>query len=173
MTKKILLRGVPDQVYSEQVGAVFPVHLDRQDDGKIVVGGTATIPLSIYNPVDRTMAMQRACTQVIGSAAISGAGATALWTPASGKRIRLMGFSVIVNPATTTAAGSLVTLKRGSTTFDDVIYLGVAALAVPARWAGLLPPNGYLLDVDEVLNVDLSAACTAGGIYINVWGTEE
>jgi hypothetical protein len=34
--------------------------------------------------------------------------------------------------------------------------------------------NGYLSSaINNVLNISCSAALTAGGVYIDVWGTEE
>jgi hypothetical protein len=173
MDKKILAQGIPEQVYSEQIGAAYPVSINQQSDGKKVIPIYLTEGRNLFNPTSKTTEMQRTMTTIKASAVITAANQTALWTPATGKRIRIMGFSIVVNPATTTAAGSLVTLQRGTTDIDDVIYLGTAALAVPARWPGILPMNGLLLNPDEVLSANLTAACTAGGIYLNVWGCEE
>jgi hypothetical protein len=183
MTKKILFQGVPDSVLSETLGSVYPAAIDKQANGQLTIGAQVVVPYdpltgsfvepSRYNPSTGLAESQRTPTVWKKSALIASIGATALWTPAAAKRIRLMGFSVVVDPATTTAAGSLVTVADGATGLDDVIALPIAATNNPFRAAGILPSNGWLLPVGDVLNVILSAAATAGGVYVNAWGCEE
>jgi hypothetical protein len=184
MTKKILYQGVPEQVLSENFGAVYPDMVHAQDDGKLALGATATVA---YDPISGKFAqpvllntstglpeIQRTASVIKRTTLLATIGDTAVWTPSTGKRFRWMGFSVVVDPATTTAAGSLVTIKDGATIIDDVIALPVAASNIPFRSFGFLQGNGYLSTaVGNVLNVNLSAAATAGGVYVNVWGTEE
>jgi len=174
MAKKIFTRDVPEQVLSENYGAIYPTDVSRDENGKLLAGASFTIPRMLYNPPLGTTELQRTASIIKRSGLISAAGNTALWTPATGKRFRWMGFSVVVDPATTTAGGSLVTILDGSTTIDDVIALPIAASNIPFRAFGFLSGNGYLsTGIGNVMNLNLSSAATAGGVYVNVWGTEE
>jgi hypothetical protein len=111
---------------------------------------------------------------IFHSGAITAAGPTAVWIPTAGKRARVKGFSIIVDPATTSAAGSLCTILDGAAAVDDFLALGVAAPAVPLRWQAPLPGEGLRsAAANNVINVNLSAALTAGEVYVNIWGVEE
>jgi len=177
------LTGIPDSsIFTE--GATLPVgsiwiKLRSPVEGEAALTvaydpltGTFTQP-TLYNPKTGKSEAQRSMTIIKASALIASIGSTAIWTPAAGRAVRILGFSVVVSTLTTTAAGSLVTIKEGATTIDNLIHLAVAAPAVPIRWAAPLPQNGYLAAKDAVINVDLSAAATAGGVYVNIWGCEE
>ena len=182
-TQKRLI-GVPDSsIFTE--GATLPVG-SIWNRLKSPVEGEAHIMLSydpttgawvqttLYNPLTGKGETKRTLTKIIPTALISAAGNTAIWTPAAGKKFRLIGFSVVVRGDTTTAAGSLVTLLDGATTIDNVCWLATTVATQPNRWSEPLPGNGYLsAAANNILYANLSAAATAGGIYINVWGCEE
>ena len=79
----------------------------------------------------------------------------------------------MVDPLTTTVGGSVLTLQDNSTDLYDLLVLGTAAPGVPLSAQCPLPSIGYLLAKGDVLNVNLSAACTAGRVRVNAWGCEE
>jgi len=84
----------------------------------------------------------------------------AIWTPAAGKRFRLMGWTFGIS----TASGA-VYLNDGATNFAVVS----CSMTSPNE-----PPdlrNGYLsAAVNNVLELDVASSCT---VYGTVWGTEE
>ena len=53
---------------------------------------------TLYNPSTGKDEAQRTMTIIKHSADITAAGQTALWTPSAGKRVRVMGFSIVVDP---------------------------------------------------------------------------
>jgi len=111
---------------------------------------------------------------LVRSGVISAAGATTLWTPKTNKSVRVKGFSVIVDPVTTTAAGSLVTLTDGGNSVDNFLFVGATVGTGPHRFPCPLPGEGLLSAApNNIIGVNLSAALTAGGIYVNIWGVEE
>jgi hypothetical protein len=112
-------------------------------------------------------------------------GDSALWTPAAGKRFRLQRFIVQVPANVSLAARGVLTIKLrdGATdlnlTFD--VFLGQTA---PVETASSEQPNfdtGWI-DLGEgilsaaannVLNINLSAALSAGNVRVTCCGTEE
>jgi hypothetical protein len=118
---------------------------------------------------------------VFKTAAVTGAGSTALWTPAAGKKFRLLRYMVIVTDQATLAAGATLTIdlldaagtlaQTHSVFVPNVGLTGGAPLYV-SPWVDL--GNGILsATANNVLNVNLSAALTAGICRILVCGTEE
>jgi len=178
------LTGIPDSsIFTDGVGLPIGSIWNRL---KSPVEGEAHIMLSfdpttgawvqtyLYNSLTGKGEAQRTVTKLIPSGLISNIGTTVLWTPAAGKKFRLLGFSVIIRVDTTTAAGSLITLLDGATPIDNVCWIAATVTTQPNRWSAPLPGNGYLSTAaGNVLYVNCSAALTAGGIYINVWGCEE
>lgn len=110
-------------------------------------------------------------------------GNTALWTPAAGKRFRILGCRVSATANIAAASGGVldVRLYDGPSTsigLSHSLYCPATAVtttpgsAYDSGWMDLR--NGYLSTaVDTVLNVNLSVALTAGGIQTIVVGTEE
>jgi hypothetical protein len=107
-------------------------------------------------------------------------GATALWTPGAGKKFRLMRFKLQVPANTTTAGGALITVglldAAANIGLDQSVFVPAAATALTelleTGWIDL--GNGYLSTAaNNVLNINLSAALTAGGARIIACGTEE
>ena len=192
MTKKILFGGsslTPQQVLSEQFGAVYPSKVDTQDDGKKVLEAQVVVGYdpstgkfvdqvvdNVYNPATSAFEAQRTPT-VFKYAAASAAGNTAVWTPASGKKFRLMGFILVPSAGLAAAGQTLLKLTDGATDWgmDLLIYLPIAAsIVAQAPIIVNLPGNGHLsTTADNVLNANLSAALTAGAFSITAWGTEE
>lgn len=143
--------------YAGKLDMVIPQYLDPDLNGKY----GQFVPQYAANVIHR-------------SGEITAAGNSTVWTPAPGRSIRLMGFSVLVDPLTTTAAGALVNIIdiTANNILDDAVILGTAAPGVPFVSQRLGPPNGIQLPVGDVLGIVLSAACTAGGIEVNFYGCE-
>jgi hypothetical protein len=182
MAKKILFQGVPQQVLSEQVGAVYPESLSKQDSGQLVIGAQVVVPYSpgtggfvmpvLYNTLSLKEESQRTPTFFKFLGVTSASGSTALWTPTAGKRFRLMGGTIIVPSTSTSAANVVSSLLDSATGFMNVAAIGTTTGGIAYNLS--LPANGYLSSaVGNVLNLNNSAAYTAGGITISVWGTEE
>jgi hypothetical protein len=109
------------------------------------------------------------------------AGNTAIWTPGSGNKFRLLKLLVQVRPdAFLAAAGILViTLEDAATTLPFVFYVFLPAAAPATEIQPLITPwidlgfFGILsAAANNALNVNLSAAVT-NGINVIVCGTEE
>ena len=108
-------------------------------------------------------------------------GDTAVWTPTTGKKFRVMKYMIAVQGLSTTAAGGnvAITLRDATSailhTFNinvPAVALTGAALLYESNWIDL--GNGYLSAVaNNVLNVNLGTAFTAGGVDVFVAGTEE
>jgi len=114
-------------------------------------------------------------------ASVTAAGDTAVWTPTAGKKFRIMRFMIAVQGLSTTAAGGnvAITLRDATSpilhTFNvnvPAVALTGAALLYESNWIDL--GNGYLsAAANNVLNVNLGTAFTAGGVDVFVAGTEE
>lgn len=155
-----LKRLVPN--FLTEVAAKFTAPQVKNDKGSV------DIPIQPVVVVDQQELI------LLHSGPITAAGVTAVWTPQLNKSVRVRGFSVIVDPATTSVAGSLLTLTDGGVAVDDFLFLGVAAPGVPLRWQCPLPGDGLLSDApNNVIGVNLSAALVTGAVYVNVWGVEE
>lgn len=169
----------PDRFFSSPVTELVPEGgMRKRKQGGLKAVARLSIPAFVnfgQGGINGKSELQRTMTFLAPSGKISAAGGTALRTPPSGRAIRIFGFSVVLDPTTTTAAGSLVTLvdSTASVTLDNLLALPTSAPGVPYRAAAQLPGNGILLPANDVLSVNLSAAATAGGVYVNVWGVEE
>jgi hypothetical protein len=92
------------------------------------------------------------------------ASGTTLWTPASGKRFRLMGYVLM----TTTANGVLTLTDSGNST---VIPGGIIPLSITAPTISPPQGNGYL---GAAVNGTITQAFTGGGALSGyLFGTEE
>lgn len=113
--------------------------------------------------------------------AATASGNTALWTPTSGKKFRLMRYRLELSADAATSGGALMTLKFQDATTDmpaaHSVY--VPAVSGTAFGNGYQPGwvdfgNGILSAVaDRVLNVNLSAALTSGTCRVMCAGVEE
>jgi hypothetical protein len=170
-------------VLSENLGAIFPVDIAHQENGQLVIGSSVIVPYdpssgtfvmcTLFNPTTKQNEALRTPTIFKTTALIQAIGNTAIWTPASGKRFRLLGGVVNVPNTSTSAAGTISAL------FDGATASGITLTAIGATTAGIsytltLPSNGYLSTaINNALNLNNSAAYTAGGIIVCVWGVEE
>lgn len=176
---EVLLNGSPDlTACSENVQYLALKSVRRRTAGTGLVAEVEMTVPTLFNPATGPRGAyerQRTFPVLKRSTLVSAAGDATVWTPASGKAVRLIGFSVIMDPATTTAAGSLVTLKdiTVANVVDDVLALPIAATNNPFRAVSILPGNGVLFPTGDALGINLSAAATAGGVYVNLLGCEE
>jgi hypothetical protein len=105
-------------------------------------------------------------------------GATAVWTPAAGKRFRLLGYTIDVAGTLAATGVQTIELQDNATTFKNhlghVIETTTASISGGADHMGADLGQGYLSTaVNNVLNINLSTTMATGGVAINVWGTEE
>lgn len=127
------------------------------------------MPVVLLDPVSNTPILSPTTFKTGSANAI---GSTALWTPATGKKFRILGFSFTLPSTATTAAGSTITLMDNATAVFTLLLVGTTSDAL----SGVvnLPSGGYLSAVvNNVLNINLTAALTAGAIAVNAWGLEE
>jgi len=115
------------------------------------------------------------------SASITASGNTAVWTPTSGKKFRLMRFIVMLTADAATSGGAEIDITFQDSTTD----LGFKASCFVPAVAGTAFGNGFSsgwIDwgngklsalANNVLNGNLSAALTSGKCTIHAIGTEE
>lgn len=108
------------------------------------------------------------------------AGNTAVWTPAAGRRFRLMGGLVCVTAGCTfaAAAGNVFEFYDAAASTDICYFAFWVANAAGSTPVVTFPfdlrPNGYLsAAINQVLNANLNATLTAGYVSGFVFGTEE
>lgn len=107
-------------------------------------------------------------------------GNTALWTPASGKKFRLMRYMMQITSNATLVSGAvlIVDLQDSSTTTNQThsVFVPTVSVAVTplfsTDWIDL--GNGVLsTTANNILNINLSVALATGVCRVLVCGTEE
>jgi hypothetical protein len=125
--------------------------------------------------------MARTPTQ-FKQATATASGDTAVWTPLTGNKFRLLKFKLQLTADAIQASGGRITILLRDATTDigvgHVVYVPAAgATALNAGWQSEwidLGQFGYLSTAaNAVLNVNLSAALTAGVCNVIAAGTEE
>lgn len=103
-------------------------------------------------------------------------GNTDEWTPAAGKKVRILGGNFILSKEATCAGAFTVFLRDNATTIFEIDVSNAALTAIgsvtfiPFNF----PQNGYLSALaDNVIKIATSASLTAGTFSVNLWGTEE
>lgn len=116
------------------------------------------------------------------SAAATAAGNTAVWTPAAGTKFRLecVGIDVTQNAAAAAAGVVTIQLEDNASAIPGFQWsVFVPNAAGTTFGAGYHEPlecfaNGFLSSTSgNVLNVNLSAALTAGNVTVRAYGTDE
>ena len=119
------------------------------------------------------------------SVALSGvtAGNTALWTPAAGKKFRLIKYCLVVsgNAAMAAAGVNLISLADGGggPVPGTLVQLWLPNVAGTVLGGFAMPwidfgPNGFLsATANNVLNLNINTALTTGTINAIAIGTEE
>lgn len=118
---------------------------------------------------------------VFKQAAASAAGTTAIWTPAAGKRFRLMRLEMSLPGNAAQAVAGILTLQLMDAATGVPLAFDVFVPAVPlttsvtgwrSGWIDL--GNGILsAAANNALGLSLSAALTTGSVRVNACGTEE
>jgi hypothetical protein len=121
---------------------------------------------------------------IFKSATAAASGSTALWTPAAGKKVRLMRFKIQITGDSNIAAATKLTVKL----LDAAVDIGVGHIVNIPATATLLATsvndgydsgwiildNGYLsVLANNVLNINLSSALAGGLVNVIACGTEE
>jgi hypothetical protein len=151
-------------------------------DGATIVGNPLLIGAAIGSGNMGTLRTPA----IFKTAQATASGDNALWTPTAGKKFRLMRFKLQVTANAYIAARGVLTIKlRDGTTDMNLthdVYLGQTALAADTNpqqlpmletgWIDL--GNGFLsAAANNVLNINLSAALSAGNVRVTCCGTEE
>jgi hypothetical protein len=140
-------------------------------------GFTAASQGSFVNNVTGIPEVQRTPNQFRNGLATA-AGYSALWNPTAGKKFRLLG-GVLTLSKEAACAGAFTFSICDSATTAQIVVVGVSTAALVAMGQVVVIPftisaNGYLsLVINNVLQMSLSGALTAGQVTCSVWGTEE
>lgn len=115
------------------------------------------------------------------TATATASGDTALWTPTSGKKFRLMRYMIQVSGDAATAGGADIDVILRDATTGTAAAFTVFVPAVAATTFGNTATTGWVdlgngilsATINQVLNINLSAALTAGKVRVVACGTEE
>lgn len=129
----------------------------------------------VLNTVSGQYDQVRAATTVKAISANAYAN-TIVWTPAAGKRIRVMGYCIQTSNARFGSNGDLTVtlLEQGGVWLGQFNFgLGAAATNQPVIVVNFPPPGILLSAPDKKIAIDLSNGLTAGAFGVTVWGSEE
>jgi hypothetical protein len=115
------------------------------------------------------------------SAAATSSGNTAVWTPGASKKFRLMRYKIDVSQDAAQSSGGVITIGLQDNTTDvglsqSVFVPGAAATTMGPGWtSGWIDlGNGRISStINQLLNVNLSAALTSGTVRVVAIGCEE
>jgi len=148
-------------------------------DGNALLNQPAVVTQAVeevYNPGIPGMQLVRTPNTIKQNICTTVA-ATAVWTPTAGKKFRVMGGTIIPAAGMGAAGVEKISLLDSATDIglNFQTYLPIAAsIQHQPQITFDLKPNGYLsAAANNVLNVTLTTAITAGAISVTVWGTEE
>jgi hypothetical protein len=119
--------------------------------------------------------------RIFKSVTTQASGDTAVWTPASGKRWQLLRFQLFATADAAQTTGGVITVTlRDVTTSTGLaipVYVpttgGTALGGWSSGWIDVGPYGYRAAAINTALNVNLSAALTAGAIGVVACGTEE
>ncbi len=138
-------------------------------------GFTAASQGTLLNNVTGTPEVQRTPTIQKYHAQVQGTGV--LWTPAAGKKYRLMSATIFLSKDAAAAAAENISLTdsgAGTVFTFDISSGALVAMGVTTYIPVNLPANGYLSPtINNTLSFTLSANLTAGYSTFVAWGTEE
>lgn len=104
----------------------------------------------------------------------SAAGATAVWTPSSGKKFRLMGVVISVAASLASSGEEVIQIQDAATTIS---YFSVPLESTMAQTSPIvlsMKGNGYLSSAaNNALNINLGTVLASGHVSIFAYGTEE
>lgn len=145
-------------------------------------GNIIAIPVFNVDPLTNPMPIsgQRTPTVFKGLAGANGAGLATIWTPAKGKKFRLLGGNVTLTKEAACAGALWISLcDNTETAATRIIRFEISSAALVAtgqveNFPFVIPGNGYLSQAaDNVLALNLSGALTAGLCTVSIWGVEE
>jgi hypothetical protein len=153
---------------------------DNTDPAVGVVAQRMLAETMLYNPVTQLFERLRTAS-IFKTVNLFSAGDNTVWTPAAGKRFRLMAYRLVIpgNASIAVANVQNFQLKDQATFlgFRDDVFCPAAAGATPNLFVGpwvLIPGNGYLsLVANNVLFMNMGVAMATAGVVINTAGTEE
>ena len=162
-------------LYAKLVAGVTPLSsVALTSDGIAISAGLATAAANVaFNGTswDRIRA-----SNVFKTVVATASGNTAVWTPTAGKKFRLLAWRLSVAGTLAAAGTQVIQLRDGSTTVIARAGANVAQ-TLPAGDSQIgedYGAEGQLSALaDNVLNINLGTAMASGGVYIDVWGTEE
>jgi hypothetical protein len=137
---------------------------------------------SLLDPVTNAVRSLPVTPTTFKTALATASGSTALWTPASGKKFRIMRFMIEVSANTSATTGAVVhvTLLDANTptNLTHSLFAPTSAVTTTAGNALVTPwidlGQGILsATANNVLNISLSAALATGTCRVLVCGTEE
>lgn len=139
-----------------------------------------TASMSGFYKVGSPLELSRTPT-IFKTANVFAAGSTTIWTPAAGKKFRLMAYRVLISGDAAMAAANKqnIALTDGGVNIgqQDDVFLPAVSGTTPTLYVGpwvIYPSNGYLSTAaNNVLAVNLGFAITTGGVRLNFCGTEE
>lgn len=159
--------------------------LGTSDNGDGGIGLSTAVPVrastALWDPATAGWDRLRTPTIHKASGLVTAAGSTAVWTPQSGKKFRLMAYFItVLNVSLMAAAGiEVLDLLDSATSLNQNHQLGLpaaAGAAGPPLYAQLVwfAGNGFLsAAANNVLNLSVGTALTGGGVLVDAWGTEE
>lgn len=114
---------------------------------------------------------------VFKTVAATALGNTAVWTPASGKKFRLMGGLITIAGTAAAISVEVVQLTDGAAGTVIVDAAGVVPTALASGQTVVIPftlGQGYLSGAaNTVLEANLGTAMASGAVYVSIHGTEE
>ena len=153
-------------------------------DAAVTAGnsGTESAKLrAISRDLGALLALTPPATTKVASVQTASSGSTAILTSASEKKFRLTGYILSLSAEAEKASAGLLTVKlldvAASMGIEHKFYVpGTSASANPGHFTtGFIPLGRGLLQAaaNTALNVNLSAALTAGNVCVTVVGDEE
>lgn len=143
-------------------------------------GASPVLTTSFQEVLTGATFVQVRTPSVFRTVVAAAAGNTVVWTPAAGKRFRLMRYSIeLAGNAAMAAAGieELTLNDNGAAIGQGASFFAPAAAGavlggVTTGWRDL--GNGYLsAAINQALQINLGTALTAGEVRVNTAGTEE
>jgi hypothetical protein len=116
---------------------------------------------------------------VFKTVSTAAAGLTAVWTPAAGKKYRLMGYTIDVAGTLAATGTQVLTLRDGAATViknhvANLIQTQTASISGGDSHMGADLGQGQLsAAINTTLNINLGTAMASGAVTVNAWGTEE
>jgi hypothetical protein len=182
------LNGASQQNFSSDNSGNFPSSITVGSDadnlfaaGSRAAGNSPVTAAVALHGFDGTNPPRLRTCAVFKTASATASGNTALWTPTSGKKFRLLRYIVEVTQNAAQSSAGVLTIAMQDGTSDiaqthSVFVPGTAGTTFGSgfttHWVDV--SNGILSSTaNNVLNVNLSAALSAGVVRVTACGTEE